>query len=385
MSNSKGDNGKNGNNRVQSKDDTRQDKQASNREGSHIPFISDQNPSSKIQKIYSQYSHYVLDQLCNEILETLGVNLCGESGYGKTYLAFHLARKLEQREDSACKIFSPSNIWEKRMGKGVFLVRVGTQKFNPVDRDGNLNLEPYEIEWLARQLLRKETVVFKIEYHKPERILGFLVLCLRILFSHNEQKVLNEQPHYHYVCFLEEAHTMFKSGSLHGDKKNEMLKYVSLGRSDADMHFVNITQRLAEVDVSLCERLGLVTTCQVGQNAIRKVKSNLPKQLKKRILLLKKREFLWFNARGIIFWSPDYKFSGKPRRTFPHKPEPEPKKSFWDRFKKTEKSPLPFSNNFESTDEYDHSYGEDSWEQEDDEFTEEIDSEFGDEDDFTPM
>lgn len=339
--------GNHDNRRVKPSNDTSQDNQSSNGKGSHIRFISDKNPSSEINKFIEEYSHYVLDNLASEIHEVLGINLVGESGYGKTYLAFHLARKIEERKDSAVKIFSPSNIWQIQMGGGVYLVRVGTSKFNPVDSEGNLDLQPYEVEWLAKQLLRKETVIFKIQYHKPERILGFLVLCLRVLFSYNEHKKLKGESHLHYVLFLEECHLAFKSGSLHGDRKNELLKYISLGRSDADLHYVNITQRLAEVDVSLCERLGLVTTRQVGQNAIRKIKGNLPKILKKRVLTLIKRQFLWFSGdKGIIFWSPEYKHTGKPWKIYPEQPEQPEKKGFWERVfgqKKNAKSMEPLS------------------------------------------
>lgn len=268
----------------------------------------------------------VLKPICEDILKHLGVCLVSEAGHGKSFLAFQLVKQLQSMEITVY-IFSPSNIWLKRFGKIEYLT-VGNKEYNPIVRSNDKlsiyrgyseNTVKIDLDkkwqylsngWLETRLLSMKTTLFNIRYLNGRRIKYFIVQALKHLYlSQRDQK--NPKP---IVVVLEEAQNPFGTYSMNDDISLEMQTAFTQSRSDANIHYIVIGQRLNDMSTKIVERLRPVIGLTLGENALRKIKSQLPKELRKIPQSLKAQNWLYPKTTedSYLFKSPRHEAKGKP-------------------------------------------------------------------------
>jgi uncharacterized protein (DUF2225 family) len=183
--------------------------------------------------------------------------------------------------------------------------------------------------WLE-QLLRNDSIniCFEIHYLNSRKAKTFIT-GLKILFEHGKAK-LESNPDYdfHTLAVLEEAQNSYGTYNLNDDSALEALSILSMGRTDANLHFLAITQRLAETSVKITERLRLISGLQIGFNSINRVKAQITPELKELVQRLPPRTFLYVNGKqNPIFQIPEYSFKGKLKQILPQiEQQPEKKK-----------------------------------------------------------
>lgn len=95
-----------------------------------------------------------------------------------------------------------------------------------------------------------------------------------------------------------------------------------MGRTDENLHFLAITQRLAETSVKISERLRLISGLQIGFNSINRVKAQITPELREIVQRLPSRTFLYVNgSSNPLFQIPTYSYKGKLKQILPPVPE----------------------------------------------------------------
>jgi hypothetical protein len=293
---------------------------------------------------------FTVQTLIDDMKAHLGFIVSAESGSGKSYLGFTLIRAaMEPENKTRVVIFSPSTIYQRKFGASdnLKLIKVGTANFSPVqnydkaemERVGNgrdtffLNTDKkYMFErssWLE-QLLRNDSIniCFEIHYLNSRKAKTFITECLKILFEHGKAK-LESNPEYdfHTLAVLEECQNSYGTYNLNDDSALEALSILSMGRTDANLHFLAICQRLAETSVKISERLRLISGLQIGFNSLNRVKAQITPELKEVVQRLPPRTFLYVNGKtNPIFEIPQYSFKGKLKQILPQVQQPQPEK-----------------------------------------------------------
>lgn len=300
-----------------------------------------EKPDESLQKGFS------VADLISDLKAHLGYIVSAESGHGKSFLAFSLVREaIKPEHKTRVIVFTPSTIWNRRFGSGIYLVKVGTADFSPiVDYDkvhvseiphnGNgfiLNTDKKyafkKSKWLE-QLLIDDTknMILEIHYLNSRKIRFFTNECLKLVYQRMVQ-TLEQNPDFdrHILFVLEECQNQYGTYSLNDDSSLEMLTVLTQSRTDANCHFCAITQRLAEVSTKVTERLRLISGLQVGFNSLNRVKNQVSPELRQLVQKLKPRDWLYLNAKeNPVFTIPEYRFRGKPIQLKPEieiKPEP---------------------------------------------------------------
>jgi len=297
-------------------------------------------------------SDFTVQNLIDDMKKCLGFIVSAESGSGKSFLGFSVIRQAIDKPENKTRviIFSPSTIYQRKFGacNNLKLIKVGTADFSPVmnydkaemERVGNgrdtffLNTDKkYMFErstWLE-QLLRNDSIniCFEIHYLNSRKVKTFINECLKILFQHGQKK-LEQNPEYdfHTLAVLEECQNSYGTYNLNDDSALEALSVLSMGRTDANLHFLAITQRLAETSVKITERLRLISGLQIGFNSINRVKAQITPELREMVQRLPPRTFLYVNGKtNPIFEIPQYSFKGKLNQIIPQPQQPaQPKK-----------------------------------------------------------
>lgn len=280
-------------------------------------------------------SDFTVQNLIDDMKGCLGFIVSAESGSGKSFLGFTVLREaLKPENKTRVIIFSPSTIYNRKFGacENLKLIKVGTADFSPVqdydkaemERVGNgrdtffLNTDKkYMFErsaWLE-QLLTDDSLnlCFEIHYLNSRKAKTFITECLKILFEHGKQK-LSENPDYdfHTLAVLEECQNSYGTYNLNDDSALEALSVLSMGRTDANLHFLAICQRLAETSVKISERLRLISGLQIGYNSLNRVRAQITPELKDVVQRLPQRTFLYINGKqNPIFQIPTYQHKGK--------------------------------------------------------------------------
>jgi len=275
-----------------------------------------------------------LKSICLDILKHLGVSLISEAGHGKSYLAFELVKEFIKM-GIPVYIFSPSNVWLKRYGK-INYITVGNKDYNPIVRaNDNLALfrgysrDTIQINldkkwkyrsngWLEKRLASKQPTLFNVRYLNGRRIKYFIATALKHLYRMQSQQA-NPEP---LIIVLEEAQNPFGTYSMNDDLSLELMTVFTQSRSDGNIHYIVIGQRLNDISTKIVERLRSIIGYTIGQNSLRKIKAQLPKHLKHIPQELKAQTWLYLNgSNNPIFRSPTFKAEGKPLRlTIPIKP-----------------------------------------------------------------
>ena len=101
---------------------------------------------------------------------------------------------------------------------------------------------------------------------------------------------IEKNPNYkhHFLIVLEEIQNAFGTYSMNADDSLELLTVFTQSRSDANMHYIAIGQRLNDISTKVIERLRPLVGLTVGDNSLRKIKAQLPAELKQRVQELPK-------------------------------------------------------------------------------------------------
>ena len=300
-----------------------------------------------------------LKPICNDVLNHLGVSLVSEAGHGKSYLAFQLVKEFN-RLGIPVYIYSPSNIWLKKFGQ-IEYITVGNRYYNPIIK-ANDNLAIYrgysrdtiQINldkkwryvsngWLENRLNALRSTLFNIRYLNGRRIKYFIGTALKIQYL-QQKRLQNPQP---IIVVLEEAQNPFGTFSMNDDLSLELMTVFTQSRTDSNIHYIVIGQRLNDISTKIVERLRPIIGYTIGQNALRKIKAQLPKHLKSVPQTLQPQTWLYLNGQdNPIFKSPRHQTKGKPIRLKIPPPKtaqqnelwrnsilkPKPKRSLWQRF-----------------------------------------------------
>jgi len=295
-------------------------------------------------------SGFTVQNLIDDLKGCLGFIVSAESGSGKSYLGFSVIRQaMQPLNKTRVIIFSPSTIYQRKFGacESLKLIKVGTADFSPVmdynkekmERVGNgrdtffLNTDKKYMflrsTWLE-QLLTNDSLnlFFEIKYLNSRKAKTFITECLKILFEHGKRK-LERNPDYdfHTLAVLDECQNSYGTYNLNDDSALEALSILSMGRTDANLHFLAITQRLAETSVKITERLRLISGLQIGFNSINRVKAQITPELKDIVQRLPPRTFLYVNGKtNPIFEIPQYNHKGKLTQLKPPIEQPKPQK-----------------------------------------------------------
>jgi len=275
-------------------------------------------------------SGFSVQNLINDILEHLGIIIIAEAGHGKSFTAFTIVKEAMLNPDITVIIFSPSTIWRRNFG-AINCVRVGTPSFNPIVENEKVSLEPvpilrdtifinldkhwkYESDGFLEKLLQsKKHILFEIKYRNGRRIKAFESVVLQYLYEMQEHRLdtLGDYKQ-HYLVVFEELQNSFGTYSMNTDDSLDLLTIFTQSRSDANIHYVGIGQRLNDISTKIVERLRPFIGLTLGERSLAKVKAMLPEELRTRIQQLPKRHWIYLDGKldpEIII--PEYKREGK--------------------------------------------------------------------------
>lgn len=296
------------------------------------------------------HSGFACSEIVDDILEHLGTIIVAESGHGKSYTAFTIAKEAITKQNITVVVFSPSTVWRRNFGK-IDCVKVGTKSFNPVETKeqvelykSNLNRDTVWVnldkkwsfkwtKWLKDLLDSKQNLLFEIKYKNGRRIKHFESEVLKYLYA-KQEKELDKNPNYthHYIIIFEELQNAFGTYSMNTDDSLELFTVFTQSRTDANIHYVGIGQRLNDISTKICERLRPLIGLTVGECSLRKIRSQLPKYLKERVQELPKRRWIYLNGKqNPEIEIPPYSKEGhitflKPKLIKQEPPKPQPRK-----------------------------------------------------------
>jgi len=261
------------------------------------------------------HSGFDVDQLINDILNHLGIIIVAEAGHGKSYTAFTIVKEAMKRPDLKVIVFSPSTVWRRRFGS-IDCVKVGTEDFNPIIENTSATLEPVPIfrdtifinldkhwkykrsEWLESLLQSKRNILFEIKYRNGRRIKAFESVVLQYVYEMQERR-LDAIGDYkqHYLMVFEELQNAFGTYSMNSDDSLELLTVFTQSRSDANIHFIGIGQRLNDISTKIVERLRPFIGLTLGERSLAKIRAMIPKELEQRIQELPSRHYIYLDGK----------------------------------------------------------------------------------------
>lgn len=296
-------------------------------------------------------SGFDIQNLINDILEHLGIVIVAEAGHGKSFTAFTIAKEAMKNPNITVIVFSPSTIWRRNFGS-INCVKVGTPSFNPIVENEKATLEPVPIlrdtifinldkhwnyarsEWLEKLLQSKRHLLFEIKYRNGRRIKAFESVVLQYLYEMQERRIDTIGDYkQHYLVVFEELQNSFGTYSMNTDDSLDLLTIFTQSRSDANIHYIGIGQRLNDISTKIIERLRPFIGLTLGERSLSKIRAMLPEELRTRVQQLPKRHWIYLNGKEnpeIII--PEFKREGKtvylkPEREETQKPEQKKKSS----------------------------------------------------------
>jgi hypothetical protein len=301
----------------------------------------------------SVHNDLALSSIIGDIKEHLGIILVAEAGHGKSYTAFSLVKEAMKDPNFTVIVLSPSTIWRRNFG-AITCVKVGTSDFNPIIetpkttvesvsflRDAvHINLDKkwsyVQNNWFERLLTSERTLLFEIKYRNGRRIKAFESWVLQSIYEQQE-KAIDRDPTYkhHYLIVLEEIQNSFGTYSMNSDDSLDLMTIFTQSRSDANVHYIGIGQRLNDISTKVIERLRPFVGLTLGENSLRKIKSQLPDSLKDRVQQLPKRHWLYLDGKtNPEITIHEYRKEGTATLLRPKPNIQQPKPSLRERFKK---------------------------------------------------
>jgi hypothetical protein len=287
-------------------------------------------------------SGFTVSKLITDILEHLGIIIVAEAGHGKSFTAFTLVKEAMQKENITVVVFSPSTIWRRNFGK-INTVKIGTSAFNPIVTSEETEVEviPYlrdavhvsldkkwqyvKTTWLEDLLRSKTHVLFEIKYKNGRRIKHFESEVLKFIYAMQEHEIdKNSEYNHHYIVVFEEIQNAFGTYSMNADDSLELFTVFTQSRSDANIHYIAIGQRLNDISTKVVERLRPLIGMTLGENSLRKIKAMIPEELRPRIQQLPKRRWIYLDGKANPeIEIPIFKKEGKPTFLKPKIPQPQ--------------------------------------------------------------
>jgi hypothetical protein len=314
--------------------------------------MSNSKEESTTSKLFNERhdTTFEVSQVITDIKEHLGIIIVAEAGHGKSFTAFTLVKEAIRDQNLTVIVLSPSTIWRRKFGE-INCVKVGTSNFNPINASKSkaetvqiqdsilVNLDKkyqYRRNKFLEDLLKsKVSVLFEIKYRNGRRIKAFESVVMQLIFEYQEENLdKNEGYNHHYLIVLEEAQNSFGTYSMNSDDSLELLTVFSQSRSDANMHYIAIGQRLNDISTKVVERLRPFLGLTLGECSLRKVKAMIPEYLRTRIQNLPQRTWIYLdgvkNPEIII---PEFKKEGKAHMIKPAAFKDCPKKERFQKIK----------------------------------------------------
>jgi hypothetical protein len=296
-------------------------------------YVNHDNTVAENKRVHSDFT---LSDVITDIKQHLGLVLVAEAGHGKSFTAFTLAKEAMKDKDTTVIILSPSTIWRRKFG-AIQYVKVGTSIFNPIVSNDETSVEtvPFlrntvhvnldkkwsyvKSRWLEQLLESKQSLLFEIKYHNGRRIKAFESVVLQTIYEMQEREI-DRNPEYahHYLIVLEEIQNSFGTYSMNSDDSLDLMTIFTQSRSDANIHYLGVGQRLNDISTKVIERLRPMIGLTLGENSLRKIKSQLHEELKDRVQQLPKRHWLYLDGKEnpeIVI--PEYKNEGLPIQLSP--------------------------------------------------------------------
>jgi len=144
-----------------------------------------------------------------------------------------------------------------------------------------------------------------------------------------QESELDKNPEYahHYIICMEELQNSFGTYSMNSDDSLDLMTCFTQSRSDALIHYIGIGQRLNDISTKVIERLRPLIGLTLGENSLRKIKSQLPDNLKQRVQQLPQRHWIYLDGKTnpeIVI--PEYKKEGSAIQLRPQVDNPQPQK-----------------------------------------------------------
>jgi hypothetical protein len=298
--------------------------------------------------------HSDLTQILNDIKQCLGIVLVAEAGHGKSFTAFSIVKEALKDPNLTVIVMSPSSIWRRNYGS-INCVKVGTYEFNPIIANDKADVEAVNFlrdtvhinldkkwtyvksTWLESLLRSKQSLLFDIKYKNGRRIKAFETVVLEFLYDMQSAEIdRNPKYKHHYLIVLEEIQNCFGTYSMNADDSLELFTVFTQSRSDANLHYIAIGQRLNDISCKVVERLRPLIGLTLGENSLRKLKAMIPdEQTKKRIQSLPKRHWIYLNGTdNPEIEIPEYYKEGHVTYLKPITEQPKSKPTLAQRFKK---------------------------------------------------
>jgi hypothetical protein len=231
-------------------------------------------------------------------------------------------------------IISPSTIWKRRFG-AIDLIKVGTTAFNPIVETENAQFQDISFfrdsvfvnldkkysyvknAWFESILDAKGHLLLEVKYRNGRKIKHFTSTVLSHIYEFQE-KAIAKNPDYkhHYLVVLEEIQNSFGSYSMNTDDSLDLMTIFTQSRSDAQIHYIGIGQRLNDISTKLIERLRPFIGLTLGECSLRKLKAMIPdSETKKRIQNLPQRHWIYLDGKTnpeIVI--AEYKKEGSPNQ-----------------------------------------------------------------------
>jgi len=296
-------------------------------------YVNAEKTTAENKRVHSDFA---LSEIINDIKEHLGIVICAEAGHGKSFTAFTLAKQAMQYRDMTVIILSPSTIWRRKFGYLKF-VKVGTSVFNPIVSAEEASVEsvPWlrdtvhvnldkkwsyvKSRWFEDLLSSKQHLLFEIKYRHGRRVKAFESVVLQYIYEMQEREI-DRNPEYahHYLIILEEIQNSFGTYSMNSDDSLDLMTIFTQSRSDANIHYVGIGQRLNDISTKVIERLRPLIGLTLGENSLRKIKSQLPQHLKDKVQQLPKRHWIYLDGKeNPEIEIAEYKAEGLPTQLMP--------------------------------------------------------------------
>lgn len=289
--------------------------------------------------------HSSLTDTLTDVKEHLGLILVAEAGHGKSFAAASMTTEALRDENLTVIVLSPSSIWRRKLWSGKY-VKVGTADFNPIQETKQTEIEgiPFlrdavhinldkkwsyvKSEWLEQLLQSKESLLWEIKYRNGRRIKAFESLVIQYIYEMQERAIeRNPSYNHHYIIVLEEIQNSFNTYSMNSDDSLDLMTIFSQSRSDANIHYIGIGQRLNDISTKVIERLRPFIGLTLGENSLRKIKSQLPEELKDRVQQLPKRHWIYLNGKdNPEIEIPEFKRENPPLQLKPPQPKKEEEK-----------------------------------------------------------
>jgi hypothetical protein len=289
------------------------------------------------------HSTFGVSELIRDIKEHLGLILVAEAGHGKSYTAFSIAKTAMKSPDWTVIIISPSTIWKRKFG-AIDLIKVGTTAFNPIQETDKAEIQEITFPtlrdslfvnldkkysyvknaWFESILDAKGHLLLEVKYRNGRKIKHFTSTVLSYIYEAQERAIAKDPDYkHHYLIVLEELQNSFGSYAMNTDDSLDLMTIFTQSRSDAFIHYVGIGQRLNDISTKVIERLRPFIGLTLGDCSLRKIKSQLPENLRDRVQQLPKRHWLYLDGNSnpeIVI--PEYKKEGSPTQLKPKVKQP---------------------------------------------------------------